>query len=130
MHEMRRLGIVPIIDLVHFGLPDWLGNFQNPSGPQRFADYAHRFAERYPWVRYYTPVNEIYVTALFSARSAGGTSGSSATSGSSPTSSTASRRRSGHAGDPRPAARRDLHLQREHRVRSPRQPDTSSRPTS
>jgi beta-glucosidase/6-phospho-beta-glucosidase/beta-galactosidase len=44
MHEMRRLGIVPIIDLVHFGLPDWLGDFQNPSGPQRFADYAHRFA--------------------------------------------------------------------------------------
>jgi beta-glucosidase len=66
MHEMRRLGIVPIIDLVHFGLPDWLGNFQNPEWPQRFADYAHRFAERYPWVRYYTPVNEIYVTALFS----------------------------------------------------------------
>ena len=67
MHEMRRLGIVPVIDLVHFGLPDWLGNFQNPEWPQRFADYAHRFAERYPWVRYYTPVNEIYVTALFSA---------------------------------------------------------------
>src|SRR5215207_1902290 len=66
MNEMRRLGIVPIIDLVHFGLPDWLGNFQNPEWPARFADYAHRFAERYPWVRYYTPVNEIYVTALFS----------------------------------------------------------------
>ena len=66
MHEMRRLGIVPIVDLVHFGLPDWLGNFQNPEWPTRFADYAHRFAERYPWVRYYTPVNEIYVTALFS----------------------------------------------------------------
>ncbi|MGH7215188.1 MAG: family 1 glycosylhydrolase, partial [Tepidisphaeraceae bacterium] len=67
MHEMRRLGIVPIIDLVHFGLPDWLGNFQNPEWPERFADYAHAFAERYPWVRYYTPVNEIYVTAQFSA---------------------------------------------------------------
>src|SRR3954462_11845331 len=24
MHEMRRLGIVPIIDLLHFGLPDFL----------------------------------------------------------------------------------------------------------
>jgi beta-glucosidase/6-phospho-beta-glucosidase/beta-galactosidase len=66
MHEMRRLGIVPIIDLVHFGLPDWLKDFQNPEWPERFAEYAHRFAERYPWVRYYTPVNEIYVTALFS----------------------------------------------------------------
>lgn len=66
MHEMRRLGIVPIIDLVHFGLPDWLKDFQNPDWPNHFANYAHRFAERYPWVRYYTPVNEIYVTALFS----------------------------------------------------------------
>ncbi len=66
MGEMKKLGIVPIIDLVHFGLPDWLGNFQNPDWPSHFADYAHAFAERYPWVRYYTPVNEIYVTAQFS----------------------------------------------------------------
>jgi len=67
MSEMRRLGIVPIIDLLHFGLPDFLRDFQNPDWPTQFADYAHAFAERYPWVRYYTPVNEIYVTALFSA---------------------------------------------------------------
>ncbi len=25
--ELRRLGIVPIADLSHFGLPEWLGNF-------------------------------------------------------------------------------------------------------
>lgn len=67
MQEMRRLGIVPIIDLVHFGLPDWLGDFQNKTWPEHFADFARAFAERYPWVRYYTPVNEIYVTAQFSA---------------------------------------------------------------
>lgn len=67
MNEMRRLGIVPIIDLVHFGLPDWLGNFQNPEWPDHFTDYARAVAERYPWVRYYTPINEIYVTAQFSA---------------------------------------------------------------
>ncbi|MGE5608753.1 MAG: family 1 glycosylhydrolase [Bacillota bacterium] len=67
MAEMRRLGIVPVIDLCHFGLPDWLVNFQNPDWPAHFADYARAFAERYPWVRYYTPVNEIYVTGLFSA---------------------------------------------------------------
>ncbi len=67
MAEMRRLGVIPIIDLVHFGLPDWLGNFQNHEWPDYFAEYARTFAERYPWVRYYTPVNEMYVTALFSA---------------------------------------------------------------
>ena len=27
---MQELGIVPIMDLCHFGLPDWLENFQNP----------------------------------------------------------------------------------------------------
>jgi beta-glucosidase/6-phospho-beta-glucosidase/beta-galactosidase len=42
MAEMRRLGVIPIIDLVHFGLPDWLGNFQNHEWPDYFADYAMR----------------------------------------------------------------------------------------
>ncbi len=67
MAEMQKLGIRPIIDLVHFGLPDWLGTFQNPEWPYHIAEYARAFAERYPWVRFYTPVNEIYITAQFSA---------------------------------------------------------------
>ncbi len=67
MAHMQKLGIIPIIDLCHFGLPDWLENFQNPQWPMYFAEYAAAFAQRYPWVRYYTPVNEIYVTAQFSA---------------------------------------------------------------
>ncbi len=65
--EMRRLGIVPIIDLCHFGVPDWLGDFQNPDFPGHFAQFARAFAERYPWVRFYTPVNEMYVAAEHSA---------------------------------------------------------------
>lgn len=65
--ELRRLGIVPIADLCHFGLPDWLGDFQNPDFPAYFAEYAHAFARRYPWVWLYTPVNEMLVTAEYSA---------------------------------------------------------------
>lgn len=61
--EMHARGIVPIVDLLHFGLPDWLGDFQNPDFPQQFAAYAVAFAERYPWVQWYTPVNEIYLCA-------------------------------------------------------------------
>jgi beta-glucosidase/6-phospho-beta-glucosidase/beta-galactosidase len=68
MAELLRLGITPIVDLCHFGLPDWLGDFQNPDFPGLFADYARAFAQRFPWVQLYTPVNEMYVTALFSAR--------------------------------------------------------------
>jgi beta-glucosidase/6-phospho-beta-glucosidase/beta-galactosidase len=68
MNEIQRLGITPILDLMHFGVPDWLGNYQNPELPIHFADYCGAVAERYPWVRYYTPINEIYVTAKFSAK--------------------------------------------------------------
>jgi hypothetical protein len=64
----RRHGIEPIADLMHFGVPDHLGNYQNPKLADVFAGYARAFAERYPWVRYYTLVNEPYVTANFSAR--------------------------------------------------------------
>lgn len=65
--EMQRLGTVPIMDLCHFGLPDWLENFQNPEVPHALTDYARAFARRYPWVRFYTPVNEMYVCAKLSA---------------------------------------------------------------
>ncbi len=68
MAEIRRLEIVPILDLLHFGVPDWLGNFQNPELPMHFANYAEAVAKRYPWVRFYTPVNEIFVTAKLSAK--------------------------------------------------------------
>ncbi|MDT7533034.1 family 1 glycosylhydrolase [Sphingobium sp. SA2] len=64
--ELRRLNIQPIADLCHFGVPDWIGDFQNPYFPELFAKYARAFASRYPWVRLYTPVNEIFVAACFS----------------------------------------------------------------
>ncbi len=63
---MRAMGITPIIDLCHFGVPDWIGNFQNADWPHYFAEYARAFAERYPWIRLFTPVNEMYITAEFS----------------------------------------------------------------
>ena len=65
--ELKRLGITPICDLCHFGVPDWIGDFQNPDWPELFAAYARDFAIRFPWVRFYTPVNEIFVNATFSA---------------------------------------------------------------
>ena len=65
--ELRRLDIVPIVDLCHFGVPDWIGNFQNPDFPGLFEQYAEAFAQRFPWVQLYTPVNEMYVCAKHSA---------------------------------------------------------------
>lgn len=66
MAELKRRNIVPIIDLCHFGVPDWIGNFQNPEFPRLFAGYAQAFARRFPWVQLYTPVNEMFVCATFS----------------------------------------------------------------
>ena len=66
--ELKRRNIVPIVDLCHFGIPDWLGNFQNLDFSAQFGRYARAFAERFPWVQLYTPVNEMYICAQFSAR--------------------------------------------------------------
>ncbi len=66
MAELKALGITPIIDLCHFGVPDWIESFQNEDWPPLFAEYAKAFAERYKWVQFYTPVNEIYIAATFS----------------------------------------------------------------
>lgn len=66
--ELRRLDITPIVDLCHFGVPDWIGSFQNDSWPEHFAAYAREFARRYPWIKMYTPVNEIFIAATFSAQ--------------------------------------------------------------
>ena len=67
MRELHELGPEPIVDLCHFGVPTWLGEFPEPGGRQRADRICAAFAERYPWVRFYTPVNEMYVCARMSA---------------------------------------------------------------
>jgi beta-glucosidase/6-phospho-beta-glucosidase/beta-galactosidase len=65
---LRELDIVPIVDLCHFGVPDWIGDFQNPEWPVHFGQYAKDFAKRFPYLQFYTPVNEIFIAATFSAQ--------------------------------------------------------------
>lgn len=67
-HRLKELNITPIVDLCHFGVPDWMGDFQNPDFPQYFAEYASAFAHRFPNLQFYTPINEIFITAMFSAQ--------------------------------------------------------------
>ncbi len=67
-HALQRMNITPLVDLCHFGVPDWIGGFDNPEWPALFAEYARAFAARFPWVRYYTPVNEIFIAATFSGQ--------------------------------------------------------------
>lgn len=65
---LRQRNVIPLAELCHFGVPDWVGNFQNPDLPRLFARYARDFAERFPWIQLYTPINEMFVCAVFSAR--------------------------------------------------------------
>ncbi len=67
-NRLKELGITPLVDLCHFGVPDWLGNFQNPDFPFHFAEYATAFATRFPYLQFYTPINEIFIAAMFSAQ--------------------------------------------------------------
>ncbi len=67
-NRLKELQINPIVDLCHFGVPDWLGNFQNPDFPFYFAEYAKAFAQRFPYLQLYTPINEIFIAAMFSAQ--------------------------------------------------------------
>jgi beta-glucosidase len=68
LEDLRRRDLNAIVDLCHFGVPDWIGDFQNPDFPHLFEVYARDFATRYPWIQLYTPVNEMFITASFSAR--------------------------------------------------------------
>jgi beta-glucosidase/6-phospho-beta-glucosidase/beta-galactosidase len=65
---LRSRGIEPIADLLHFGLPDDITGMGDPRLPARFLAYVEAFAERFPWVRWYTPVNEPFISAFFSAK--------------------------------------------------------------
>jgi hypothetical protein len=64
----RRHGLEPVVDLCHFGLPDHYGGFCDPGWVDGFGRYVDAFHDRYREPRWFTPVNEPGITALFSAR--------------------------------------------------------------
>jgi dTDP-4-dehydrorhamnose reductase len=67
LKRLRDLGIPPIAGLVHHGSGPLYTNLLDPAFPELLAGHAARVAERYPWIEYYTPVNEPLTTARFSA---------------------------------------------------------------
>jgi beta-glucosidase/6-phospho-beta-glucosidase/beta-galactosidase len=67
LEKLLELGIAPIVDLVHYGLPPWIENaFLNPDYPKYVAEYASRVAERFKGrIHAYTPLNEPRITAWY-----------------------------------------------------------------
>ena len=64
----ERHGLEPVVDLCHFGLPDHYRGFCDPEWLAGFTRYADAFLHRFPGPRWFTPVNEPFVTALNSGR--------------------------------------------------------------
>ncbi|GAB3430802.1 sugar nucleotide-binding protein [Massilia solisilvae] len=63
---LRDLGVAPIVGLVHHGSGPRHTSLIDPRFAEQLAEYAGAVARRYPWVEYYTPVNEPLTTARFS----------------------------------------------------------------
>jgi beta-glucosidase len=70
LERLLGLGIAPIVDLVHYGLPAWIdGAYLHPDYPEYVAEFAARIAERYRGrIHTYTPLNEPRVTAWYCGR--------------------------------------------------------------
>lgn len=67
MAEIQSLGIQPVAGLLHHGSGPRYTDLLDPEFPQKFARYAAGIARRYPWIEFYTPINEPLTTARFSA---------------------------------------------------------------
>ncbi|WP_245798297.1 family 1 glycosylhydrolase [Cnuella takakiae] len=66
LQYLKDAGIDVIAGLVHHGSGPAFTNMLDPQFPGLLADYARKVAERFPHLRYFTPVNEPLTTARFS----------------------------------------------------------------
>ncbi len=62
----QKLGVEPIVGFVHHGSGPPSTHLLDPEFPRKLAEFASQFAQRYPWVKRYTPINEPLTTARFS----------------------------------------------------------------
>lgn len=66
LHGLQKLGVTPIVGLVHHGSGPRHTSLVDPNFAEQLAQFARLVAQRYPWIDYYTPVNEPLTTARFS----------------------------------------------------------------
>lgn len=66
MRRMQELGIEPIVGLLHHGSGPRHTSLLDPEFVPKFTTYARLVAERFPWIRKVTPINEPLTTARFS----------------------------------------------------------------
>ena len=66
LNKIREKNIDVIAGLVHHGSGPAYTNLADENFPYYLAEYAKKVAEQFPWIEYYTPVNEPLTTARFS----------------------------------------------------------------
>ena len=66
LNTIRDNGITPIAGLIHHGSGPAFTDLLDKDFPFKLAAYAAAVAEKFPWLEYYTPVNEPLTTARFS----------------------------------------------------------------
>jgi dTDP-4-dehydrorhamnose reductase len=66
LNRIRELGMEPIAGLVHHGSGPAFTNLYDEKFAAKLAKYALRVSNEFPWIKYYTPVNEPLTTARFS----------------------------------------------------------------
>lgn len=66
LNKIRSLEIIPIAGLLHHGSGPVFTDLSDKIFPELLAGYAAKVAKQFPWLKYYTPVNEPLTTARFS----------------------------------------------------------------
>lgn len=66
LDKLQQYGIEPIAGLVHHGSGPAFTSLLDKDFPDLLAQYAGAVAARFPFLQYYTPVNEPLTTARFS----------------------------------------------------------------
>ena len=66
LEKLRAANIDPIVGLLHHGSGPAFTNLYDERFAEKLADYASKVAEQFPWVKWFTPVNEPLTTARFS----------------------------------------------------------------
>jgi len=66
LQEITDNNMTPIAGLIHHGSGPAYTDLLDPEFPEKLAKYAALVAQRFPWLEYYTPVNEPLTTARFS----------------------------------------------------------------
>lgn len=66
LNALNAHRIKPIAGLMHHGNGPSFTSLTSPEFPHLFAAYAGSVAEKFPWLEWYTPINEPLTTARFS----------------------------------------------------------------